>query len=243
MTIHLQNLSKSYGSRTALDGISLTLPAGSITAIMGRNGAGKSTLLRAIATVSPPDQGHIFLDDRPLTREALDLRRQMMFLPDFPVLFAEETVLKNLSLLLRLYECDTPGREQDLTGLLTEFDMLGCAAAQVSTLSRGQAYKAALIAMIAIHPRLWLLDEPFASGMDPVGLTALKTRLRAAAAEGCTILFSTQIPEIAEPLASHYCILENGRIAASGPMSELHARSGSLDAVFASLHAGYRPEK
>lgn len=237
MSLTLQNLTKSYGSRKALDGVSLTLPAGSLTAIMGRNGAGKSTLLRAIATVSPPDRGRIEFDGQPVTREALNLRRRMMFLPDFPVLFSSESVLKNLCHLMRIYECDTPERVEQITALLTEFDLLACAESPLSTLSRGQAYKAALVALLVIRPRLWLLDEPFASGMDPAGLNALKHHLRAAAAEGCVVLFTTQILEIAEPLATHACILENGRVAAAGTMAAIRAQSGSLESLFASLRS------
>lgn len=233
MNLSLQHLTKRYGRQTALDDVTLDIPAGCIAAVMGRNGAGKTTLLRTLATVSAPDSGHILLDGRPLTRDALDLRRQLMFLPDWPVLFARDTVLKNLSILLRLYECDTDVAR--LTELLDEFDLLRSAEKNVIELSRGQAYKVALIALLAVQPRLWLLDEPFASGMDPNGLTALKRHLRAAAAAGCTILFSTQILEVAEPLADRACILEEGRLATHGPMSQLLAESGSLETLFAGL--------
>jgi len=235
MNLILQHVIKSYGRQRALDDVCLDIPAGSITAIMGRNGAGKTTLLRALATVSMPDRGAILLDDRPLTRAALDLRRQLMFLPDYPILFARDTVLKNLSILLRLYECDTEANVARLTELLAEFDMLECAEKNVSELSRGQAYKTALLGLLAVQPRLWLLDEPFASGMDPNGLAALKRHMKTAAAAGCTILFSTQIMEVAEPLADRACILEQGRLAAHGPMQQLLAERGGLEEIFAAL--------
>ncbi len=235
MNLTLQHVTKHYGRQTALDDVSLDICAGSIVAILGRNGAGKSTLLRAIATVSTPDKGSILLNARALTRGSLELRRQLMFLPDFPVLFARDTVLKNLSIILRLYECDTEANVARLTELLAEFDMLECAEKNVSELSRGQAYKAALIALLAVQPRLWLLDEPFASGMDPNGLAALKRHMKAAAAAGCTILFSTQIMEVAEPLADVACILEQGRVAAFGTMQQLLAERGGLEEIFAAL--------
>lgn len=235
MTLSLQHLTKRYGRQTALDDISLDIPAGRIAAVMGRNGAGKTTLLRTIATVSSPDSGTILLDGRPLTRDALDLRRQLMFLPDYPVLFARDTVLKNLSIILRLYECDTEANVTRLTELLAEFDILECAEKNVTELSRGQAYKAALIALLAVQPRLWLLDEPFASGMDPNGLTALKRHMKRAAADGATVLFSTQILEVAEPLADVACILEKGRVAAFGTMQHLLTERGGLEEIFAAL--------
>lgn len=241
MNLSLHNISKRYGSQPALRDVSLEIPTGCITAVMGRNGAGKSTLLRAISTLSPPDHGRILLGGQPLVRSDVPLRRQLMFLPDTPVIFQSDSVLKNLSILLRLYECDTEPNVTRITKLLTEFDMLACAEKPVSELSRGQIYKTALIALIAVNPQLWLLDEPFASGMDPDGLAALKRHLRAAAASGRTVVFTTQILEIAEPLAGFACILDEGRLAAAGPMADLVAQSGSLESLFSRLRENPSP--
>ena len=102
------------------------------------------------------------------------------------------------------------------------------------TLSRGQVYKMALVALIAASPELWLLDEPMASGMDALGLREFRLRARAAADSGATILFTTQILAVAEQFSDEALVLHQGQIRARGPASGLHA-SGELEQLLTAL--------
>ena len=107
-------------------------------------------------------------------------------------------------------------------------------------LSRGQLYKAALVALLAIDPELWLLDEPLASGMDPQGLAVLRTEVRKAAGRGRTILFTTQILEAAERLADRACVLHKGSLHLTASIAQLRSASttgtdGVLDALLQGL--------
>src|SRR5260370_143728 len=106
-------------------------------------------------------QGGIDFDDREFQRDQLDLRRRLHFLPDFPFHFWEQSVLRNIAIVLRIFGADQDGAEDRILDLLREFDLLPLALRPVSSLSRGQAYKAALVSMIAADRELWLLDEPF----------------------------------------------------------------------------------
>lgn len=221
--IELRRLVKTYGPTRALDDVSLTIPAGRIVALIGLNGAGKTTLLRTLAGIVAPTRGEVLYDGERFVRGRLDLRRQLMFLPDFPALYANQDVLQHVALMLRVYERPDVGVEEAILGWLRDLDLLPLADAPVGQLSRGQIYKAALVGLFAVQPRLWLLDEPFASGLDPQGLAVLKQQARAAAAAGATVLYSTQILEIAEKFSDLLCVIDRGRLAATYTRTELDA--------------------
>ncbi|MCX5789345.1 MAG: ATP-binding cassette domain-containing protein, partial [Elusimicrobia bacterium] len=112
----------------------------------------------------------------------LELRRQIFFLPDFPPMLDGVSMLANLGVLLKVYAADGPGAPERLVDWLQKLDLLELAEKPIDTLSRGQIYKSALAALLTIDPELWLLDEPLASGMDPRGLSVLRSEVRAAAA-------------------------------------------------------------
>lgn len=233
MKIELRAVSKSYGRVQALDRASLEIGPGQIVAILGANGAGKTTLLRCLAGIAAPDSGAIQYDDEPFSRDRLDLRRRLAFLPDFPVVFFEMPVIRHIGMMLRLYETDTSGIESRVIELLREFDIFTLAENPLHTLSRGQIYKAALVALIAVDPEIWLLDEPFASGMDPHGINSFKRYARQAAANGRTIIYSTQILEVVEKFSDRVCILHQGEVRAFDSVSLLEdGGQGGLENIF-----------
>src|SRR5262245_37782989 len=212
MHIELRSLTKWFGRTPALGEVSLAIEPGQIIAILGPNGAGKTTLLRCLAGIAAPDEGDILYDGELFRRDRLDLRRRFFLLPDFPLVYSEMSVLRHIGLVLRLYEADRAGVEERVIELLHEFDLLPYIDAWFGTLSRGQTYKGALTALMAVDPELWMLDEPFASGMDPQGLDVFRRAARDAANRGRTVLFTTQLVELAEAFADRVCILAHGRV-------------------------------
>ena len=237
MKIELRAVSKSYGKSRALDRASLEITGGQIVAILGANGAGKTTLLRCLAGIAAPDSGDILYDDEPFGRDILELRRRLFFLPDFPVVFYEMSVLRHIGMVLRVYERDVPQIEERVLRLLKDFDLFTIAENPLNTLSRGQVYKAALVSLIAVNPEVWLLDEPFASGMDPHGINMLKRYSREAIAEGRTIIYSTQILEVVEKFSDKVCILHQGEVRAfdSVKLLENAGQGGGLEDIFRQL--------
>jgi ABC-type multidrug transport system ATPase subunit len=169
------------------------------------------------------------------------LRRRFYFLPDFPFLFGDRTVLQHLGIVLRIYGVNRPGVEETALELLRDFDLLPLAQKPLGTLSRGQLYKAGLVMLMAVDPEVWLLDEPFASGMDPHGIDAFKRRAREAAGRGRTVLFSTQLLEIAERFADRACIIHRGELRACETIATLRSRAagdaGALEQIFRELRA------
>lgn len=238
MHIELRAVSKRFGDNRVLDRVSLEIEPGQIVVVLGANGAGKTTLLRLLAGILSPNTGKIWYDDQPFGRNDLELRRRLFFLPDFPSLIGEVSALRNLALILRLYGADGPGVEERVLAHLEEFDLLHLAEAPVDSLSRGQFYKVALTALFVVDPELWLLDEPLASGMDPLGIAVFRRRAREAARRGRTILYSTQMLDSAERLGDRVCVIDGGEIRAFETLEKLREQAGQapvLESLFERL--------
>jgi ABC-2 type transport system ATP-binding protein len=238
MKIELRGITKSYGKTRALDHVSLELAPGQIVALLGANGSGKTTLLRTIYGLVAADKGMILCDEHEFSRDNIAVRKKMFFMPDFPFVFPEMSPLQHIGMCLKVFDAQRPGVEAAVVQLLKDLDLLPLAERPLHSLSRGQYYKTALCAMLAVDPEVWLLDEPLASGMDPHGLTVFKDHAQAAAARGRTVLYSTQILEVAERFSNCVCIIDSGEVKAFGTMSELENAKGArgLEGIFRALH-------
>jgi len=235
MKLETRNLSYRYGETQALDGLSLTVEPGQLVAVIGLNGAGKTTLLHCLSAVLVPQQGTVLCDALPLKRSDIPLRRRIFFIPDTPQLFFDRTVIQNLSVIARIYGVDTPDAPERAIAILRELDMLPHAYKPVAELSRGQQYKVALTALTLADPDLWLLDEPFAAGMDPLGNAFLRQQIRNATSRGKTVLYTTQLPEIAEPFSDRIAVIHQSRLRAFSPAADIRAQFNTLEAFFQSL--------
>jgi len=236
MRIKLEGLTKNYGSLTALAGITAQIDPGQVVALLGPNGAGKTTLLRCMAGVISPSAGRVVYDGLEFNRGMMDLRKRMFFLPDIAFVFEEWSILRHMGMALRLYETALAGIEDKVIELLNEFELLPLAERPFRLLSRGQRYKAGLAALIAADPELWLVDEPFASGMDPHGITAFKKRAREATARGRTVIYSTQILDAAERFSDRVGIIYRGSMVAFDSVGNMQdaalPQGGVLEGVF-----------
>ena len=245
MQISIRNLSKAYDSNVALDDVSLEIEAGQIVVLLGPNGAGKTTLLRSLAGVAAAGRGEVCYDGQRFRRDRLDLRRRLGFLPDFPFVYPRMTVIRHIAMVLKLYQTPRDDIEDTVVELLGDFDLLPLAEMKLKTLSRGQLYKAALVALLAAAPEVMLIDEPFASGMDPRGLAAFRKHARTAAERGATVLYTTQILEVAEQFAEKVCIIHQGKIHAYDTLARLRrdvsTTAGVLSEIFNQLHEQQTP--
>lgn len=160
-----------------------------------------------------------------------------MFLPDFPPAFPGADVLENVAAHLRFWEADRPGVEVRVAGWLEALGMLPEAGRSVQGLSRGQGYKAALLALLAVDPELWILDEPMASGMDPRGLAVFRREAAAAAARGASVVYSTQIPELASAFADTVLLIAGGQVRMLDPERDFGRDPARLEAIILSGEA------
>jgi len=242
MKIELHQVVKKYKSVCALDNVSLTIEPGQIVALLGPNGAGKTTLLRCLASIVAPDEGQVTFDGEILLRERLDVRRRFIFLPDFPAVFEQWSPVRHLGMVMRLYGVQPAGAEERVLQLLREFDLLPLVEAPFATLSRGQRYKVVLAALLAVDPELWLLDEPFASGMDPLGINALKRHAREAVQRGRTVIYSTQILDAAERFSDRVCVIHRGKIRAFEATANLRRPAAADATALEEIFDGLREE-
>lgn len=222
MLLTVKNLTKRYGRKVVLNGIDLELAAGEAVAVVGVNGVGKTTLLECVAQIQLPTSGEVRIQGEVLHRERIDLRRQFAFLPGIPETDFG-TPLSYIGTVVAAYGCDSlPEMPNRIVELLEHFEVHELVRSRWSHLSRGQQYKMLLVALIATDPVIWLLDEPFSAGMDPMGIRQLRQKIRQAVEErGRSVIFTTQILEVAARTADRICVMHLGKVVANKATSEL----------------------
>lgn len=213
MELALTGIAKTFGRIKVLSDLDHRFPPASITAILGENGAGKSTLLRVLAGVLSPDTGRVLCDGKPFHREDLSLRRRMAYTPEVPLIFPEWSVARNLSIYAGLYGIDIAAREETAVRWLSDTGTLGLMRRNVGSLSRGQAWKIGLAAVALVEPEVWLVDEPFASGMDAIGLGCFRRLASQLASQGSTVIYTTQLVELAAGFSDWIGVLRGGTLA------------------------------
>lgn len=231
MQLRVEQLTKYYGNKCILNGMCAQFHAGEVVAIVGVNGVGKTTLLECLAQVRLPNSGRILIDDQVLQRQRIDLRRRLGYLPGVPepVFGTPLTYLcSTLAAYGRSLATDATLPEHVIE-LYERLEIQELVRLPWSSLSRGQQYKAMIVSLLAANPEVWLLDEPFSSGMDPLGIRQLRTFIREAVEQHQRIVvFSTQNLEVAARTADRVAILHNQRIVASVSTIEL-LRGNSRD--------------
>jgi len=223
MSIQIDRLTKRFGSFTALNEVSLTIPTGQLAAVLGPSGSGKTTLLRIIAGLEMPDEGQLFLhgvDATPLS--ARD--RQVGFVFQHYALFRHMTVFENVAFGLRVQPRRSRPSEEEIRGRVKELlrlvELEDYASRMPSQLSGGQRQRVALARALAVRPKVLLLDEP-ASGLDPRARIEIKELLKELKSMGKTILISSHIlPELAD-FCNKIGIIEKGKLVISGGVQEI----------------------
>ncbi|MES2506590.1 MAG: ABC transporter ATP-binding protein [Verrucomicrobiota bacterium] len=235
MDLWLNCISKRFSGIKVLEDVSAEIVSGTSVALLGSNGAGKTTLLRCLATLSSPDSGDIRLDGEILKRGRIDLRQRLMFLPDFPDLFNHTDPLTVIAMHLKLWKADRPGVEQRVADLMDKLQIASLCGVPVHTFSRGQRYKTALAALAAVDPELWLLDEPFASGMDPQGIATFRQEAEAAVKNrGRTLIYSTQMVDLACGFSDKVAVISRGHLTMYDTDQDLQRDPRKLEAMLIS---------
>jgi ABC-2 type transport system ATP-binding protein len=214
------NLTKRYGSITALDGVSLTLEAGEIFGLLGPNGAGKTTLMSLVAGLRPPDGGEISLQCEPLRPERIEQRKRLGFVPQALALYEELSGEENLRLFGRLYGLRGAVLRERIEEGLRLVQLQDRQRDQVKTYSGGMQRRLNIIAAVLHRPLLLLCDEPTV-GVDPQSRNAIFELLEKLNAEGTTIVYSTHYMEEATRLCSRIGIIDHGKLLALGSLDEL----------------------
>ncbi|MCW1925249.1 ABC transporter ATP-binding protein [Luteolibacter arcticus] len=210
-------LGKRYGSKRVLWDVDLAFEPGEIVAVLGVNGAGKTTLLGCLAGMLGWDRGEVRMDGEKLNRDRLDQRQRMMFLPGEGFHFGGADTIRNAAIFSELWRGIDAKPPLDIEEWLERLGLLEVAFSSVETLSRGQRYKAVLLALHCADPDIWLIDEPFAAGMDARGMEAFRQLVRAAATRKRCIVYTTQFPELAVRFADRIVVVGGGGIHLNEP--------------------------
>jgi ABC-2 type transport system ATP-binding protein len=220
--LELRNVRKAYGDFVAVDGVSMTVPAGSIYGLLGPNGAGKTSTIRMIMNITAPDSGEVVVFGHPRTSD--DLRR-IGYLPEERGLYRKMTVMDQLVFLGEIRGLRGPALISDIYRWLERVDLTNWAKSKIEELSKGMQQKVQLIGTVLHTPDLLILDEPF-SGLDPINQELFRELLLDYRSKGKSVVLSTHGMELAERLCDHICLISGGRAVLDGELKAIKRRIG-----------------
>ena len=231
--LRIEHLTKSYGSKKAVDDLALHIRPGEIYGFIGHNGAGKTTTIKACCGIMSFDEGEIYIDGKNVKTQPLECKRVLSYIPDNPDLYDFLSGIKYLNFVCDIFGVPQAERQERIHRYADLFELTADLAEPISAYSHGMKQKLAIISALVHSPKLIIMDEPFV-GLDPVASHKLKGIMREHCDAGGAIFFSTHVLEVAEKLCDMVAIIKGGRLIKSGTMDEVRG-DDSLEDVFLEL--------
>ena len=236
--IRLTNLTKRYGSFTAVNGIDLEVPRGELFGFLGPNGAGKTTTLRMIAGILRPTSGSIQVGGVDVVANPMAAKSKLGYIPDRPFIYEKLTGAEFLRFVAGLYDQQGPDIDRRANELLALFDLEEWRDEMVESYSHGMRQKLIISSAFVHRPEVIVVDEPMV-GLDPKAARILKDLFREYTRRGHTVMMSTHTLEVAETMCDRIAIIQGGVIRACGTMADLRASAESgtmgLEEIFLKL--------
>lgn len=236
--IELTDLTKTYGSHTAVDRLSLRVERGEVFGFIGPNGAGKTTTIKMLGGVLEPTSGTVTVAGIDMAANPEEAKRRIGFIPDRPYLYEKLTGLEFLKFTADIYglpEERFAGRADEMLAMFALADWSG---ELIESYSHGMKQRLIMAAALVHDPEVIVVDEPMV-GLDPRAILMVKGLLRRLASEGATIFMSTHTLPVAEDICDRIGVIHRGRLVASGTTAELRqaadAGSADLEQIFLSL--------
>ncbi|HVY98798.1 MAG TPA: ABC transporter ATP-binding protein [Dongiaceae bacterium] len=233
----VRGLRKVY-QRPAVDGLDLTVRAGEFYALLGPNGAGKTTTLRMVSGLLRPDAGSIAIFGVDALKHPTAAKQITAWVSDEPMIYDKLTPLEYLAFVAGLWGVAPGLAERTARELLRWLELTPHADERCEGFSKGMRQKVALAGALVHDPRLIILDEPL-TGLDAHAARLVKDVLLERVREGCTVIMTTHILEVAERMAERIGVISEGRLIAEGTLDELRGQAGSggtsLEEVFLTL--------
>jgi len=221
--ITIENLTKSFKQRTAVDGISFSIERGGIFGFVGPNGAGKTTTIRILTTLLQADSGTVLVDGLDVRRDIAAVRRRLGYVPDFFGLYTDMTTWEYLEFFAGCYHIPPVDHPALIDDLLELVDLTHRRDDFVDGLSRGMKQRLGLARALIHDPEILVLDEP-AAGLDPRARVEFRALLKELQQMGKTIFFSSHILADVDELCTDVGIIEAGKMVALGNLDELRER-------------------
>lgn len=219
----VEAIGKRYGSNTALDDVSLSVPKGSVLALLGPNGAGKTTLVRVLTTLVLPDTGRALVAGHDVLTEPAAVRQSIGLVGQHTAVDEYLTGRENLALVARLLQMGRGEAHARAAAALEAFGLRDAADAAVATYSGGMRRRLDIAVTLLTQPAVLFLDEP-TTGLDPASRREVWALVQQLAADGTTILLTTQYLEEADRLADTAAVIDQGRLIATGTPAQLKSR-------------------
>lgn len=235
MVLKLEKVTKRFGSFTAVDDLSISIPEKEMFGFLGANGAGKTTTFRMILGLLDPSSGTVTWDHKPIDYTTSHL---IGYLPEERGLYPKLKVKEQIVYLARLRGMQKQDALKELDSWLTRFKIPGYKDKKVEELSKGNQQKIQFIAAVIHKPKLLILDEPF-SGLDPVNVELLKEAVLHLKENGTTIVFSSHRMEHVEEMCEHLCIMHQGKPIVHGSLKEIKRSFGKKNLI---IHADFNME-
>lgn len=231
--LRVDNLTKTYGDKKAVDDLSIHIHSGEIYGFIGHNGAGKTTTLKSVVGILEFDSGEILIDGVNIKEKPIECKKKIAYIPDNPDIYEFMTGLQYLDFIGDIFSVPADVRKERITKLADTFELTDSLTQPVSSYSHGMKQKLAIISAWMHEPKLIIMDEPFV-GLDPKAAHILKQMMRKMCDDGGAIFFSTHVLEVAEKLCDKVAIIKDGKLIRSGTMDEVKGDT-SLESVFLDL--------
>jgi ABC-2 type transport system ATP-binding protein len=232
--IELDHVTKTYGSRTAVDDLTLHIPGGELFAFLGPNGAGKTTTIKMMCGLLFPTIGTVKVGGYDLQTNGDHARQLISYVPDQPYLYEKLTGREFLQFIADMYRMEPSHAQQRLGEVIELFGLAGFVDDLTERYSHGMRQRTVFAAALLHEPRILIVDEPTV-GLDPRSVRLLKDLLRRQANSGVTVFLSTHSLDVVEELADRIGIVERGRLIGCGTLGTLRQQAsldGSLEEVF-----------
>ncbi|HKP25698.1 MAG TPA: ABC transporter ATP-binding protein [Dongiaceae bacterium] len=230
--------------RPAVDGLDLKVGQGEFYALLGPNGAGKTTTLRMVAGLMQPDAGTVSIFGIDALADPVAAKRITSWVSDEPMIYDKLSPTEYLAFVAGLWGMDPAVADKKSADLLEWLELKPHAHERCEDFSKGMRQKVALAGALVHEPKLIILDEPL-TGLDARAARLVKDALLARVRQGCTVILTTHILEVAERMAERIGVISRGRLIAEGTLEELRKQSGSsntsLEDVFLTLVAEQEP--
>ncbi len=221
--LEINDVRKSFGTKVALDSVSLTVNDGTIYGLLGPNGAGKTTLIRIINGITAPDSGEALLNGK---RIDLEQSAQIGYLPEERGLYKKMTVYEQVLYLAQLKGMSLLQAREEMQRWFKRFEITSWQKKKIEELSKGMAQKVQFITTVIHRPRLLVLDEPF-SGFDPVNTEMIRQEIIRINQEGTTVILSTHNMESVEMLCQEISLINHGKIVLQGNVQTIRQENRS----------------
>lgn len=231
--LRIENLTKRYGEKTAVNNLSLHIAPGEIYGFIGHNGAGKTSTLKCIVGIQDFDEGEIYINSKSIKNQPIECKKLFAYIPDNPDIYDFMTGIQYLNFVADIFEVSQQERSELIKKYADMFEISGSLNDAINSYSHGMKQKLVIISALIHSPKLIIMDEPFV-GLDPKASHILKGIMRQICDDGGAIFFSTHVLEVAEKLCDRVAIIKNGNLVVSGTIDEVKGDS-SLEEVFLEL--------